>query len=108
MCSGDAKLCGLIGLVLGSLGAPYVPVAAAGGILLGGLVGIILLAAGHSGANARTRLSELGRQIQSLNESIHNSRARLRAAQVAAAEDRTSSGDVADEHRRARRQDQLE
>jgi hypothetical protein len=45
-----------------------------------------VLAASNSVTNARTRLSELGRQIQSLNESIHSSRARLLAAQVAAAD----------------------
>ena len=40
---GDAKLTGLIGLVLGSLGLRYVAVAAGLGILAGGLGGIVIL-----------------------------------------------------------------
>ena len=43
---GDVKLAGLIGLVLGSLGLRFVGVAAAVGILLGGIVAIGALVAG--------------------------------------------------------------
>ena len=45
---GDAKLAGFIGLVLGSLGLRYVAVAAALGILAGGLASATALAAGRS------------------------------------------------------------
>lgn len=43
---GDAKLTGLIGLVLGSLGLRYVAVAAAAGFLAGGIAGVALIAGG--------------------------------------------------------------
>jgi len=43
---GDVKLAGLIGLVLGSLGLEYVAVAAALGILFGGVGAIVALARG--------------------------------------------------------------
>lgn len=43
---GDVKLAGLTGFVLGALGWAYVAVAAAGAVLLGGIVGIVVLAAG--------------------------------------------------------------
>jgi len=43
---GDVKLVGLIGLVLGSIGLDLVAVAAAMGILLGGVGAIVALLAG--------------------------------------------------------------
>ena len=43
---GDVKLAGLTGLVLGALGWAYVAVAAAGAVLLGGIVGVVVLIAG--------------------------------------------------------------
>jgi leader peptidase (prepilin peptidase)/N-methyltransferase len=45
---GDVKLAGLIGLVLGSLGLRYVAVAAAAGILFGGVAALVALIAGAS------------------------------------------------------------
>ena len=44
---GDVKLTGLIGLVMGSLGLRYVGVAAGSAILLGGVAGLVALAAGR-------------------------------------------------------------
>ena len=49
---GDVKLAGLIGLVLGSLSLKLVAVAAAGGILLGGVGGIVALLMGRSRKHA--------------------------------------------------------
>jgi len=49
---GDVKLAALIGLVLGSLGLRYVGVAAAAGILVGGLAGIGALLAGRGRKSA--------------------------------------------------------
>jgi leader peptidase (prepilin peptidase)/N-methyltransferase len=43
---GDVKLAGLIGLVLGAVDLPSVGVAAAAGILLGGVAGMVALARG--------------------------------------------------------------
>jgi leader peptidase (prepilin peptidase)/N-methyltransferase len=43
---GDVKLAGLIGLVLGSVGLPYVAVAAGAAILAGGVGSVAMLAAG--------------------------------------------------------------
>jgi len=44
---GDVKLTALIGLVMGSLGLRYVGVAAGSAILLGGVAGLVALAAGR-------------------------------------------------------------
>jgi leader peptidase (prepilin peptidase)/N-methyltransferase len=49
---GDVKLAALIGLVLGALGLRFVAVAAAAGILTGGLVAIGALLAGHGRKSA--------------------------------------------------------
>lgn len=49
---GDVKLTALIGLVMGSLGLRYVGVAAGAAILLGGLGGLLALAAGRGRKSA--------------------------------------------------------